>query len=229
MFVPVQQSTPLQRYFTIAAIAVIPIVIAGFVPLYTLRLLHHDPLLTVRVQAHGLVMASWIALFLVQTQLIARGHPDLHRKLGAFAAPLVIAMLTISIPVLLDAAARKAHGAHGAPFYLRLVAFDGVNLLLFACLAALAVAMRFRSDYHKRLMLLATLSLLGPAFGRLTSYANGMSGDNDLAVLLLMLGCLGVAATIDIVGLRRFHPAWILGALPVAAADLLTYLAKTQL
>ena len=58
MFVPVRQTSLLQRYFTIAAIAVIPIVIAGFVPLYTLRLLHHDPLLTVRVQAHGLVIAS---------------------------------------------------------------------------------------------------------------------------------------------------------------------------
>lgn len=229
MFVPVQQTSLLQRYFTIAAIALTPIVIAGFVPLYTLRLLRHDPFLTPLVQAHGLVMASWIALFLVQTQLIARGHPDVHRKIGAFAAPLVVAMLAISIPVLLDAAARKAHGAHGAPFYLRLVAFDGVNLLLFACLAAWAVAMRFRGDYHKRLMLLATLSLLGPAFGRLMEYANGMHGDNDLAVLLLMLACLGAAAIVDIVGLRRLHPAWILGALPVAAADLLTYVAKTRL
>ena len=230
MFVSVEQPKPLQRYFTIAAIAVTPIVIAGFAPLYTLRLLHHDPLLTLRVQAHGLVMASWIALFLVQTQLIARGHPDLHRKLGVFAVPLVVAILAISIPVLMNAATRQAHGAHGAPFFLRLVAFDGVNLLLFACLAAWAVAVRCRrSDYHRRLMLLATLSLLGPAFGRLTSYANGMSGDNDLAVLLLMLGCLGVAAAFDIVGLRRLHPAWILGALPLAAADLLTYVAKTQL
>lgn len=38
----------------------------------------------------------------------------------------------------------QAHGAHGAPFYLRLVAFDGVNLALFACLAASAVLLRSR-------------------------------------------------------------------------------------
>lgn len=229
MFVPVQQTRPLPRYFTIAAIAVTPIVIAGFVPLYTLRMLRHDPFLTPLVQAHGLVMASWIALFLVQTQLIARGRIDLHRRLGLFGAALLVPILTIGIPVLLLAAARRAEGAHGAPFYLRLVAFDGVNLLLFAGLAAWAVAMRLRGDYHKRLMLLATLSLLGPAFGRLSSYANGMRGDNDLAVLVLMLTCLGVAAAVDIIGLRRLHPAWIVGALPVAAADLLTYVAKTQL
>ena len=229
MFIPTQQTDLPQRYFRIAALAIVPIVTAGFVPLYTLRLLQHDPFLTLLVQAHGLVMMSWIALFVVQTQMIPRGQLDLHRRLGAFGTALMVAILAISIPVLLNAATRKAGGAHGAPFYLRLVAFDGVNLLLFACLAAWAVAMRLRSDYHKRLMLLATLSLLGPAFGRLTSYAYGLRGDNDLAVLLLMLACLGACVAVEVVRRRRLHPAWVFGTLPVAAADLLTYLAKTRL
>lgn len=65
MLVQVQRTRPLQRYFTIAALAVTPIVIAGLAPLYTLRLLHRDPFLPPRVQVHGLVMASWIALLLV--------------------------------------------------------------------------------------------------------------------------------------------------------------------
>lgn len=65
MFIPTQQTDLPQRYFRIAALAVVPIVTAGFVPLYTLRLLQHDPFLTLLVQAHGLVMMSWIALFVV--------------------------------------------------------------------------------------------------------------------------------------------------------------------
>jgi hypothetical protein len=44
-----------------------------------------------------------------------------------------------------------------------------------------------------------------------------------------MLACLGACATVDIAWLRRLHPAWVFGALPVAAADLLTYLAKIRL
>jgi len=228
MFIPARYTGIRHRYFKITAIAITAIIIAGFVPRYTLRLLRHDPFLTLLVQAHGLVMASWIALFLIQTQLIARGRADLHRKLGMLGVALITAMLTIGIPVLLNAAARKAHGAPGAPFYLRLVAFDGVNLLLFACLAAWAVAMRSRAAYHKCLMLLATLSLLGPAFGRLTEYANGFSGGSDLAVLLLMLGFLGACVMVDTLSFRRLHPAWIFGALPVAA-DLVTYIARTQL
>lgn len=172
MFIPARYTGIRHRYFKITAIAITAIIIAGFVPRYTLRLLRHDPFLTLLVQAHG---------------------------------------------------------APGAPFYLRLVAFDGVNLLLFACLAAWAVAMRSRAAYHKRLMLLATLSLLGPAFGRLTEYTNGFSGGSDLAVLLLMLGFLGACVMVDTLSLRRLHPAWIFGALPVAIADLVTYIARTQL
>ena len=229
MFIRAQYTGIPHRYFQITAITITAIISAGFVPLYTLRLLRDDPFLTPLVQAHGLAMVSWIALFLVQTQLIARARAGLHRKFGVFGVALIIAIPTIGIPVLLNAAARRAHGAFGGPFYLRLVAFDGVNLLLFACLAACGVAMRSRSDYHKRLMLLATLSLLGPAFGRLTEYANGLRGGNDLAVLLLMLGCLVACVAVDSLWLHRLHPAWIWGAAPVAAADLLTYVAKAQL
>ncbi|HEY1890141.1 MAG TPA: hypothetical protein VGG63_07025 [Steroidobacteraceae bacterium] len=229
MFIPAQRIGSQHQYYGITAIAVTAIIIAGFVPTYTRRLLHHDPHLTLFVQAHGLVMVSWIALFLIQTQLIAHRRTDLHRRLGALGAALIVAMPTTAIPVLLNAAARQAHGTHGAPFYLRLVAFDGVNLLLFVALAASAVMVRSRADYHKRLMLLATLSLLGPAFGRLIETVSEVPGGNDLVVLLLMLACLGACAAVDTIRLRRLHPVWIWAGLPLAAADVLTYIANTRL
>jgi hypothetical protein len=229
MLIPAQHTGFQHRYYRITAITVTAIIIAGFVPVYTLRVRRHDPHLTLLVQVHGLAMVSWIALYLVQTHLIARGRADLHRRLGALGAILIVVMLSTGIPVLLNAAARQALGAYGAPFYLRLVAFDGVNLSLFACLAAYAVVMRSRADYHKRLMLLATLSLLGPAFGRLTATATGLPDGNDVAVLFLMLACLGACATVDIIRLRRLNPVWIWGALPLAAADVLTYMANTRL
>jgi hypothetical protein len=46
-------------------------------------------------------------------------------------------------------------------------------------------------------MLLATLSLLGPAFGRLTAYAKGLRGDSDIGVLLLCAGTVLACAIID--------------------------------
>lgn len=216
-------------YFRVAAVIIALIVVAGFLPNYVLRMLHDRRDMTVLVQMHGLVMAAWIALFVAQTTLVAKHRVDLHRKLGVAGGALLCLMPLIGVPVLVNAAARQAHQIHGKMFYLMLVAFDGISLLLAVGLAAAALVMRRRSDIHKRLMLLATLTLLGPAFGRLTSYANGFRGDSDLAVLLLMLASLFACVGIDTWRQRQWHPIFVWGGASVIAADLLTYLCKTCL
>ena len=224
----VERPLPWQRR-AFAALVITVVVIAGFVPVYTIRLLHHDPNLTWLVHLHGLTMASWIALLLTQTLLVAKHRVDLHRKLGLVGALLIPAILAIGFGVLLNAATRQTHSIYDSRFYWMLVAFDGANLLLFAGLAASAIMLRRRSDYHKRLMLLATLSLLGPAFGRLTSIASGFREDSDLTVLLLMLSSVLICAGVDTRRHRRWHPVFLWGTALVVAADWLTYLAKTRL
>src|SRR5271156_3494891 len=86
------------RYFSVVAIAVTVTVLAGFIPLYTLRLLRHDPNLTLLVHAHGFVMTAWIALFLTQTLLIARRRVDLHRRLGTFGVGLAMLVILVGAP-----------------------------------------------------------------------------------------------------------------------------------
>jgi hypothetical protein len=215
------------RYYIAAAVGVAIIIVAGFTPNYVLRILHDKRFLTPLVHFHGLVMASWIALFVAQVVLAARRRTDLHRRLGAIGAWLIVPMLLIGGPVLFHAAARQAHG-DTMRFYLMLIGFDGLNLLLFACLAACAVLLRHRSDYHKRLMLLATLSLLPPAFGRLTEYA-GFRGGNHLAILLLMLACVCVCVATDVRRQHRWHPVFVWGAAALVTADALTYVANLSL
>ena len=215
-----------RRYFSGSATIIGLIVVAGFAPNYLLRLLHHN--LTLLVNLHGFVMTVWVALFLTQTLLVARHRIDLHRGLGRSGAVLVALVPLIGVPVLVNAAIRQAHG-NDVRFCWMLVAFDGVNLVLFAGLAACAIALRRRSDVHKRLMLLATLALLGPAFGRLTAYASGFHGDNDLAVLVLMQAAALACVAIDAVRHRRLHPAFAWAAPLVIAANLLTWMAKMEL
>jgi hypothetical protein len=217
------------RYFSAVALAVALIVLAGFIPLYTLRILRHDPNLILLVHAHGFVMASWIGLFLTQTLLIAKHRVDLHRRLGVFGAGLALLVLLVGVPTLVHAAARKSHDVHSARFLWMLAAFDGIALLVFAGLVGAAIFLRQRGDYHKRLMLLATLSLLGPAFGRLTSYAKGMRSDSDLSVLLLCVGIVLACAAIDKARTHRLHPAFIWGGALVIGMDLATYIAKQMI
>lgn len=211
------------------AVTVTLTVLAGFVPLYTLRLLRHDPNLTLLVHAHGFVMAAWIVLFLTQTLLIAKHRVDLHRRLGMFGTALALLVLMVSVSTLINTAARRSHNVHSTRFLWMLVAFDGIGLVVFAGLVGSAILLRQRGDYHKRLMLLATLSLLGPAFGRLTAYANGLRGDSDIGVLLLCTGTVMACAVVDAVRSHRLHPALAWGGALVIGMYVATYVAKMML
>jgi hypothetical protein len=110
-----------------------------------------------------------------------------------------------------------------------LVAFDRLALVVFATLVGTGILLRRRGEYHKRLMLLATLSLLGPAFGRLTEYATGSKGDNDMTVLLLCAGTVVACAMVDQVRSHRLHAAFFSGGALVIAMDAATYVAKRML
>lgn len=209
------------------AMGIALLALATFGPIYWLRLTHHDPNLTWLVQLHGVLMFGWIALLIVQTALIKAQRRQLHRQMGLLGLPLAAAMFVVGLVVVVHGAARQAEDAF--EFKLMLVAFDGVNLLVFFGLVASALFWRRLSDYHRRLMLLATLCLLGPAFGRLTSIVNGFGADNDVAVLLLMLATLAGFVVFDVRRLHRIHPATLYGAGAVAVADFATYAAKLAL
>lgn len=141
-----------RRYFVRAAVAIAAIVVAGFVPNYTLRLLHHDRYLTWTVHLHGLLLASWIGLFVVQARLVASRRIELHRRLGILGAALVAPILIVGLAVLLNAVVQRAPAADLAPTrvnYCRLsVAFDGLNLLLFGGLTTYAILVRRQHRWH---------------------------------------------------------------------------------
>lgn len=222
-------ATSEHRYFSRIALIATVTVLAGFVPNYTFRLLHHDPNLTLLVHAHGLVMAAWVTLFLTQALLVAKYRVDLHRRLGILGAVVAVLVLVVGVPTLINAAARKSHDVHSARFLWMLAAFDGIALVVFAGLVCVAIVLRRRTDYHKRLMLLATLSLLGPAFGRIISYAKEFQGDSDLGVLLLCAGTILACIVVDKMRSHRLHPAFVWGGALVIGMDIATYVAKLML
>jgi hypothetical protein len=207
------------------ALAIALVVIAAFAPIYWLRFSRHDPNLTWLVNLHGLAMFAWITLLITQVSLVRRRNVSLHRRLGGIGAALAVTMAVLGVIVVIHGAERHAHGDPRL-FGLMLVAFDGLSLLVFLMLVSVAILLRKRSDYHRRLILLATLGLLGPAFGRLTSIVNGFGDDSDTAVLVLMTLPLLAFAVVDVRRLRQLHPATGWGIGLVASANVLTYLAK---
>lgn len=209
--------SPDRRLFVVAALGILVIVFAGFARSYFLKAWFDTPPLSLLVHVHGLVMTSWFVLFLVQTCLIETHRVAMHRRLGVFGAALAVAIVLLGPYVAFRAAAREVHAhARSADFFLLVLGYDAVIVALFAGFVACAIVWRKRGDFHKRLMLLATLSLLTPALARLPFWSGNLQvlWAGDLCVLL----CVAV----DVRLYRRLHPVFAIGAPSIAVA---TYLA----
>ena len=207
-----------RRLFVGASLGVLAIMFAGFARSYFLRPLFFHVPLPLLLHVHGLVMFAWFALFFVQTCLIETHRIARHRKLGTFGVFVAATMLVLSPYVAFHAAARdvRAHN-DAAAFDLAILGYDCVIIALFAGFVACAIAMRKRGDFHKRLMLLATLSLLTPAIARLPLHRN-------LDAVLLGDLCVVLCVAADAWLHRRVHPVFIIGAPLIIAATYLAYL-----
>ena len=81
-----------------------------------------------------------------------------------------------------------------------------VSVFTFAALICAAVVFRSRPDFHKRFILVGTVSILGPALARISRYEilGGEQGPfNNLALLSLLSAIL----IYDLVVLRKIHKA----------------------
>lgn len=216
------------RYYYAVSAAFILIVFAGFSRTYYLNGWFGEPPLSALLHLHGAVMTLWYVLFAVQVWLVATRRIALHRKLGIAGAFLAGLVVVLDTAVAFSLAKRRllAHpDSTGAAFLLGLQLFSIV--LVFAILVSLAIYLRRRPDYHKRLMTLAMLSVLGPAITRLPL---SFVANHDVSVAIaLSLSCIVVCVVVDWIRNRRLHPAFGWGgSLMIATMFIVAGLAQTS-
>lgn len=168
------------------------------------------PPITPLHHVHAVTMLAWFGLFAVQPTLFHFGHRRTHRLLGRLSPLLVLTVLVFAVQISLLNWTRT-----GQPLILTA---NGVNLILFSGFFLTALAYRRNTPVHKRLMLFATLSILGPAFGRIPEI---FDADPALAAPLV-LGYSLVPAVHDRWVHGRVHPAtWVGVALIIAAIPII--------
>lgn len=214
---PTIQNTSRERRLYIAFAVLMPlIVLAGFARTYYLKgFFGNPPLPGLLVHVHGLVMTSWVVLFITQVSLVATRRVRTHQRLGVLGAVLAALIVMVGIMTAIAGAAR---GASPGPPALQFLVIPLGDMLVFAILVGMALYWRRgRLDIHKRLMLLAAVNLLAPAIARipLSFIANGGAlaffGLTDLCILT----CVGV----DTIRNRRLHPAFLWGTLFIITAQ----------
>jgi hypothetical protein len=200
-------------FYTGMAAAAAIAVLVGFSRTYFLRPYFQTTPLDAAFHVHGLVFSTWIALFAVQTSLVAAQRTATHRRLGWVGACLALVM----IGVALNAAVHGAHrdiAAGQADEALAFFATPALSMAAFATLVALAVALRGRPETHKRLMLLATLSMLDAAVARWP--IPGLS-EAPLAYYSVTDAFIAVAVLYDFASRRAISPVYVWGGLAIVA------------
>jgi hypothetical protein len=183
------------------------VVFGGFAPTYFMRSYFHGPALTPLRLVHGAVFTGWIVLYVVQNLLVATGRTRIHRKLGVAGAVLAAAIVVVGsvLAVQVAAAGRVPPGNPLSPrAFLVIPLFD---MATFAPLVAAGIYLRRNLQAHKRLMLLATISLLPAAFGRLPPAQ--LYGPAFFLGMVDLLVLTGVAY--DLFTRRRVHRAYLIG------------------
>ena len=153
------------RFFSISAMIIAALIVLSFpltyfVPLATgsksFRLLRH---------LHGLVFFCWTALFVWQTWLVRQGRMRLHRELGLAGA--AVAGSTVPLGLWLAVVAIEDRIAQGNQLPFEFTIYNLLDVTTFALLIGIAIYQATRRiEWHRRLVYVAMLSLLGPASSR---------------------------------------------------------------
>jgi hypothetical protein len=202
------------------AIGAAGVAVAGFARTFYLGFLFHAPILPPLVQIHGTAMTLWCIGFIVQTWLIEARRVRLHHRLGAFMIVLAAIVVVLGETLTLNAVAREGR-LHQIGRFHYLLGINSVNLLLFAGFVVLGVVFRRKSELHKRLMLLAAITLLAPAVARIVL----LFTHKPLPQFLAFYACLLLCIFVDTLRHRRLHPVLAVGTLVVIAAFQLSYIA----
>jgi len=151
-------------FFSGMVLAMLATVFVGFAHSYYLAGVFHAPLPNLLIHLHGAAFTCWILLLVTQTSLVSAGRVDIHRRLGIAGFLLGCAMVILGVLAATDSLARSAGppGRDPQAFYI----VPMMNMVIFAALLFFAFRARRDPAAHKRLICIATGSLLIAAIAR---------------------------------------------------------------
>jgi hypothetical protein len=206
-------------FFLVMAIAIAATVSAGFSLFLAAGISSfHSPWW---VHVHAVTFMTWIGFYVLQNTLVFRNDITLHRRLGRLGAIYAIWMVVVGLVLTPLTLAVKRSPPFFTPAYF--LALDLVNIACFGALLYAAIHNRRRTDWHRRLMLCATICVIAPALGRLVVLSGNTATAPVLVALLLVY--IAVAMLFDWANRGRIHAAYFWGAgvlvLMAVAAELL--------
>lgn len=165
----------------------------------------HAPLI---VHLHGLAAFCWVALFLLQPTLIRLNAFPVHQLAGMAAIPVAGMVLIGGAGTGVFAVRRDLAAGMGDFAYASIVG-TVAGLVIFFCLVVAGILNRQRPETHKRLMVLATIILLWPAWFRLRHIFPGIPNPEVTLALLAADSLILIVMARDKLAEGRVHPVYL--------------------
>ena len=230
----ISERRPRSRFYRGLALVCALIAIGGFAPSYWLQLPAGTFKGTPLLHIHGVLATAWVLFLISQSTLVTRGSVARHRDWGLFGISLASVLTVVAMMVAIQSMSDKlAHGAGDPVRSFLIVPMSGI--LMFAGFTAAAVANIRRPEWHRRLMIVGTVALLGAAMARVFFYFAVGGGPGVRPGLMpappppamplvsgLLLELILVAGMVhDKRKHGRIHPAWIYGFVIMTAVQVL--------
>ena len=209
------------------------IALGGFAPTYWLQLAPGTFIGSPLLHLHAALFSAWTVFFLLQTIFAAQGRIDRHRAWGLLGVSLATAMVFVGFAAADEVLAKRLAAGFGDEARAFHIASTSI-ITLFGAFVFAAIAYVRRPEVHKRLMLLATITVIAPAIARLFFAVNvgiaaglrpGLGPPRTVESILIpafVADLLILAGVIHDIRTRgRPHSAYFIGSLVIVAVQLL--------
>lgn len=208
-----------QHFYLLMALLIAAIDVYGFSQTVNQRLIHPAIPRPFVLYLHAAVYSGWVVFFILQTTLVRTGNVRWHRMTGLFGVALGTSVVALGVwtAIVMGRFNMAQLHRHFAPPILLAQFYD---VLAFATPFVLAIYWRRKSEFHRRLMLVASCALTVAAISRMpillsiTGRISDSAGVNFLTLFVIFDGAgvgllilLGVARDLIVSG--RVHRVYV--------------------
>lgn len=194
-------------FFLYLSLAFLAIAITGFSTTFFFPLARGTFSAPPVVHVHGALLFGWLLFFIAQATLVKYKSLPVHRTLGWIGLALSLAIVISGLAVG-EFAARRDLAATGETWPFGNFVTIIIEMMLFGGLVLAAISTRRRPEFHKRFLVLATISALGPAWFRFRHFMPYVP--NPIVTFSLLADSLWIVAMLrDWVVLKRIHPVYL--------------------
>jgi hypothetical protein len=207
-------------FFTAIALLGIIAILVGFLKTFIIPIISGTKTWPLAIYAHACFVFGWVLTFLVQALLIQNKKYNTHISIGRWAAFIAVGAAVSIIPASLYQIERELkEGA--AQSSISSIVGSVASAAMFLSLVILAIVYRKRAQVHKRLMLLATILLIWPAWFRWRHYFPSVERPDIWFAVVLADSLIIVAFIWDWLRNKRIHPALLCAGLFIIAENVI--------